>query len=299
MTRLTSLDVENIESGWAEYDKRILRILGTDLTGLAAAAAGCETDVVRIGLKGRKLAAVSISSGDGIVGGFAESLAAIGRHMGLTALAMKSPDAEGFQEAADWGADYLIYADDDSFIVRDQEGRKMADNNPATSRVFTAALEMMCGGLRGREVIVLGLGIIGCGASARLKELGAIPLMYDIDDKRREAAAKTGDGEMISGQAELQRALERTGLIFDATPVKMALEEPWPEHLIVAAPGVPLSWPIKWMEQENPSHFPAESPGRSKAPHRTSPVRATHTNRLWHDPLQSGTAAMLAMISLL
>lgn len=273
MTRLTSLDVQDIEFEWQEYDKRIKRILGVDLVELSSLAADKPTSQVRSNINGRKLAAVAISSGEGVVGGFAQSLAAIGKHMGYEAMAMPSADKAGFDEASEWGADYVIYADDDLYIARELNGGNVADNNPATSRVFVAALDLLCRGISGKEVVVLGLGIIGRGAAMRLLDLGARPLMYDKNEnKALDLIKEIKGGDLINNQRDLSMALKSTNLIFDATPVQEALDKSlWPASPIVAAPGVPLSWPIQWMEKNE-------------------------KGRLWHDPLQSGTAAMLAML---
>lgn len=274
MTRLTSADVRTIDS-WAEHDRLIRDQLGVDLLALAADAADLPAEAVRRGLAGRKLAAVSISSGEGVVGGFAESLAAIGRHLGLEARVMAAPDASGFSLAGQWGADLVIHADDDLFLAWDSSGRTV-DNNPATSRAYVAALRLMAEGrsLAGREVVVLGLGVIGRGAASRLVELGALPLMYDLNESLGAAAlAEVGGGKILRDRADLAEALSRTNLIFEAVPSADALEESlWPEHPVVAAPGVPLAWPESWLR-----------PGAR--------------GRLWHDPLQSGTAAMLARLN--
>lgn len=275
MTCLTTSDVIGIPGGWDEYDKLIQRVLGVDLLTLAARAAGRKEEEVRSALAGRRLAAVSISSGVGVVGGFAESLASIGRHMGLEAEVMSQPDGDGFREAEKWGAELVISADDYKFLARRTANGLTADNNPATSRVFVTALELMNGGsLRDQEVVVLGLGIIGRGAAAYLAERGAYPLLYDPDPKRSAAAGvEISEGELLRNTNDLAKALKRTNLIYDATPVLEALpEELWPAEAVVSAPGVPLSWPLEWINADGP-------------------------RRLWHDPLQSGTAAMLAKLA--
>ncbi len=275
MTRLVAADVADINEDWTAYDRRLTELLGLDLLALAARGQDRPADEVRARLAGRRLAAVSLSSGDGVVGGFAESLAAIGRHLGLNAQAMPAPDGEGLAQAAAWGADFIIHADDDRFVARRVADGRTADNNPATSRIFVAALELLSGGrLAGREVVVLGLGVIGRGAAVRLAELGSVPLMYDPDPRTWPAArAETAGGQILASPADLARALARTNLIFEATPTAQALHPSlWPRFPVVAAPGVPLAWPTAWL-----------------APHASG--------RLWHDPLQSGTAAMLARLA--
>jgi threonine dehydrogenase-like Zn-dependent dehydrogenase len=190
---------------------------------------------------------------------------------------MPGADEEGFRQAAAWDAEWVILADDDRFEVRDLAGRVLADNNPATSRAFVAALEILAGGgLAGREVLVLGLGVIGRGAAARLLELGAWPLMFDIDPAKGPAVlAEVGGGAVVAREEDLAGILAgRTTLIFEAVPRrdiglgKTGLPEGVP--LKVAAPGVPLSWPAEWLRPGGPA-------------------------RLWHDVLPSGVAAMLAL----
>lgn len=276
MTRLTNADIADIGS-WNEYDRLIQQNLGVDLIGLAARAADRPKAEVRRALAGRKLAAVPVSSGEGIVGGFAASLAGIGEHLGMTAQAMDQPDSDGFKQAEAWGADIVIYADDHHFLARDVLSGEVADNNPATSRVFVAALELLNGGsLAGREVVVLGLGVIGRGAAERLLELGAVPLLYDVNPAAglTPLVSRLAGAVVLPDRAALAGALTRTSLIFDATPVPEALAKNlWPANPVVAAPGVPLAWPPGWLQPK----------GR--------------IGRLWHDPLQAGTAAMLAMLA--
>ena len=276
MTRLTVLDLAGL-GGRAARDRLIRAALGVDLLTLGARAADRPGPWIAERLRGRRLAALSVSSGQGVLPGFAETLAALARELGLTAAAVPGADEEGLRAAEAWGADWVILADDDCFEVRDLAGRVLADNNPATSRAFVAALELLAGGgLAGREVLVLGLGVIGRGAAARLLELGAWPLMFDIDSAKGPAAlAEAGGGEVVAGEDGLARILAgRTALIFEAVPRR----EIWPGKirppkkapLKVAAPGVPLSWPAAWLRPGGPA-------------------------RLWHDALPSGLAAMLAL----
>jgi len=273
---LTNADLAGL-SDQAAFDKLIRAALGVDLLTLGARAADLPETLVAEQLRGRRLAALSSSAGEGVLPGFAETLAALGRRLGCEAAVQPSPDEDGLREAETWGAEWVIRADDDSFEVRDLAGRVLADNNPATSRVFVAALELLAGAsLAGREVLVLGLGIIGRGAAARLLELKARPLLYDVDPARGPAAlAEIGAGEVVAEEEDLAQALAgRTTLIFEAVPrrelwpgrIRPAAEAP----LKVAAPGLPLSWPRAWFKPDGPA-------------------------RLWHDALPSGVAAMLAL----
>lgn len=275
MTCLTTNDIAYIDSQWKEYDRRMALMLNTDLISLAAKAVGRPFNTVRDGLAGRTLAVVRVSSGGGVIPGFVESVASIGWRMGMAASVMNYPDGDGFKQADDLGADFIISADDHRYLARESSSGRMADNNPATSSVFVAALELLYGqSLMDKEVLVLGLGVIGCGAALKLAELGAYPLLYDPDVKRASSVmGELADGEMLSGPASLAEALKRTNIIFEATPVTDALPKAlWPANAVVAAPGMPLSWPQEWLY-----------PGAG--------------SRLWHDPLQAGTAAMLARLA--
>ncbi|MGL4209257.1 MAG: 3-methylornithyl-N6-L-lysine dehydrogenase PylD [Candidatus Adiutrix sp.] len=274
MTRLNELDMAHISSSWAIYNERLHRILGVDLLTLGALANGREPETVRAALFGRKVAAISISQGGGVVGGFAHSVATIATHMGLIAKVMPDCDEKGVAQAQAWGAEFLIYADDKRYVLENMRRQLIADNNQKTSQAFVAALKLMAGGsLFKQKVIVLGLGIIGQGAAEFLLQEGAQPYLYDIDGQKGEKAEKEIAGaRVLASQEDLQKALKGTHLIFDATPNGSALAKQWwPQGAIVSAPGVPLSWPQQWLDEKGPP-------------------------TLWHDPLQSGTAAMLAAI---
>lgn len=275
MTCLSTNDVAGIPHMWDEFDRRMALMLNTDLISLAARSAGRSVTLVRDSLAGRKLAVVPVSTGGGVIPGFVESLASIGWRLGMNAAVMNYPDGDGFKQAEDLGADFIISADDNRFVARECLHGRLADNNPATSSIFVSALELLCGGdIADKDVVVLGMGVIGRGAAVRLVELGAYPLVYDPDKRRASAAmSELNDGEMLINSGELQKALKRTNIIFDATPTSEALSvDLWPANPIVSAPGVPLSWPMEWMY-----------PGAK--------------GRLWHDVLQSGTAAMLARLA--
>ena len=274
MTRLTVKDLAGL-GRQADLSRLTQAALGVDLLALGARAADRPAPWVRERLRGRRLAALSVSAGQGVLPGFAEALASLGRGLGLIAEAMPGADEKALRAAADWGADWVILADDDRFEIRDMAGRVMADNNPATSRAYVAALELLAGGgLSGREVLVWGLGVIGRGAAVRLLERGAWPLMFDIDPAKGPAAlAMAGGGEVVAGEAGLARVLAgRTFLIFEAVPRREIWKSSPPDGVPfkVAAPGVPLSWPAAWLRPGGPA-------------------------RLWHDALPSGVAAMLAL----
>jgi D-arabinose 1-dehydrogenase-like Zn-dependent alcohol dehydrogenase len=206
-------------------------------------------------------------------------VAAVGTMMGAEARVMDNTDDKGFQEAENWQADIVIYSDDVDFVAQDAQSKHVIHNNPATSRIFVAALEFLNEkSLKGETVLILGLGPIGFWAVERLMELGARPLCYDIDLKKLFRMSKMLPGaDLIYNQKSLEGNISRFSkpIIFEAVPEKIILADNRMEELlqdtnpIVSAPGVPLSWPQSWLYSGD-------------------------KGRLFHEPLMAGTASMLA-----
>jgi pyrrolysine biosynthesis protein PylD len=252
--------------------------LRTDVRRLAARAWDADPDALAAALRGKRVAAVTVTSGEGAIGGFARALADTGELMGAEARVMESADGPGFAEADRWGADIVVFSDDSDFVAADRNTGRVVHNNPATARVFVAALELLNGGsLKGEGVTVLGLGPVGFFAAERLMELGARPAARDVDRGRLFTAGRMLPGlDTLPGEEDLARALARsaTPLIFEAVPCERALPDALYERLlggpapVVSAPGVPLSWPAAWLGGEG--------------------------GRLFHEPLMAGTASMLA-----
>jgi pyrrolysine biosynthesis protein PylD len=229
------------------------------------------------------MAAITITDGEGAISGFAEMLAEAGKLLGMDALAMTFPDQKGFKEAWDWGAEVVVYSDDNDFVAKDLVSGHTIHNNPATSRIFVAALEFLShGSLAGKEVLVMGLGPVGTFAALRLLELGAKVHLYDVDpSKGKGLHRRVPELGLIQGEAALLKFLESQGpLILEAVPSENLLSSGDPGDLAriiqgrnphVSAPGVPLSWPRDWMEK-----------GAKEGP------------QLYHEPLLSGTVSMLS-----
>ncbi|MDR1036347.1 MAG: hypothetical protein LBT40_07185 [Deltaproteobacteria bacterium] len=277
MTRLNGQDVRWLFD-MREFDRSLGGSLGTDLLGLSARAWGLEPSEAGRRLSGLKLAAVTMTSGEGEIPGFAAAVAAAGERLGLVARVMASPDQAGLAEACEWGADVLAYSDDDDFVARDAEGGRTVHNDPATARAFVAALELMNGGtLSGARVIVLGLGKVGTLAAERIASLGGLPLLRDTDPWRVKAALdRVPEAVILADEpAMVKEFRDGATLVFEAVPSERVISPETLDAMLqagrprVAAPGVPLAWPSSWLSPGSPGW-------------------------LWHDPLACGTAAMLA-----
>jgi pyrrolysine biosynthesis protein PylD len=117
---------------------------------------------------------------------------------------------------------------------------------------------------------VLGCGPVGRAAARRLLERGAAPSLYDVRSERARLTASElrSAGKEIRVEEDLEQALRRHRLLFDATPAPGFITE---RHITpatcVAAPGVPLGLTPGALQSIGP--------------------------RVVHDPLQIGTAVML------
>jgi pyrrolysine biosynthesis protein PylD len=270
MTRLTPDDLTGIPAALPAYDAELESRTGCSLRALACRAAEVEEPRLVELARGMRVAVVPLDCGQGVLPGFAEAVRAIAARLGFEAWVTARPDAGGLAEAYRSGAGILVAADEESFIAVNLATRAVADNNEATARGFVTALSLLAGGLAGRETLVLGCGPVGREAARHLLAQGAQVSLCDIRNERaREAAGELGgEGASLRVEEDLESALMRHRLLFDATPAAGFIRE---QHLSpetrIAAPGVPLGLSAGAL--------------RAIGPH------------LVHDPLQIGTAVML------
>lgn len=272
MTRLTPPDIRDIPAGLEAYDAGLSARTGCTLRALACRAVDQEESRFAELARGVRAAVVPLDCGQGVLPGFAEAVRAIAGRLGFEAWVTARPDAGGLAEAYREGAGVLVTADEQSYVAVNLRTRTVADNNEATARGFVTALELLAGGLAGRPVLVLGCGPVGRAAARRLLEKGAAVCLHDPRAERAFAAAVELSSAAPAGvevDRDLEAALERHQLLLDATPSPGFITE---RHIhpdtCVAAPGVPLGL--------SPAAVQAVGP------------------RLVHDPLQIGTAVMLA-----
>jgi pyrrolysine biosynthesis protein PylD len=269
MTRLKRDDVENIPGQLAAYDARLKRMTGVSLRQLACRAAGVDEAVILYVPDRVSIAAVPVTSGLGVIGGFSEAVASIVSHIGFESFVTRRCDVAGIAEGIERGADILMLADDDRFVAI-TPGQHVVDNSQATAQGFVTGLELMKGGLAGQSVLVLGCGPVGAAATKALIDRGADVALCDIEQERAVAALREigrHAPDRIRIEATPLTALERYELVFDATDVGAFIE---PAHLtahaMVAAPGMPCAL--------------------------TSEAMSRNPDRVLHDALEIGTATM-------
>jgi len=131
MTRLTPKDVGDLVSRLDTFELGLREITGLGLRGVAIRSVA--HDPVCVPLIGARLAVVPITSGEGVISGFADCVATILGHLGCEAWVTAQPDVRGIQAAVAQGADALFMADDHRFIALDLRHGRCIDDDPATA----------------------------------------------------------------------------------------------------------------------------------------------------------------------
>lgn len=267
MTRLQSADVEHLGDELAEYHHKLQRNLGLSLGELACRAAGVSVQAVRQTGKIR-VAAVPITSGEGVITHFSQSLAAIAQSLGFEAVVTGHSDVAGMAEAYQRRFDIVLASDDDLFCAINLRSGKVIDNSKATARGFVHGLAALAGGLEGKPVLVLGCGPVGRAGIEAIVELGGRVSVYDPDQQRCSHVLAAHPTAGIQVMTDLEEGLAKHSLIFEATPVANTLQVgSLTTETCVAAPGVPCG--------------------------ATEAAVAFLEERLLWDPLQIGVATML------
>ncbi len=264
MTRLTEEQIRPVAAALAEQEADLISKTGLDYAGLAAAANGISRDTVTKSAFEYEIAAITVTSGLGVITGFAESVAAILQRMGFSVFVPEAVDINGIYEARTRGAELLFLADDNRYMALNVKNGRFSDNHAATARGYVEALERAAGPLSGKRVLVLGCGTVGREAGKCLIGKGARPVYHDRDKTRLMDAPLPIGVERVADPA----VIGEYSLIFDATTTGgwLKADKLTPEAWI-AAPGLPLS-----LDQEGERLFGP---------------------RLIHDALPIGTLTML------
>ena len=270
MTRLKEVDIDHIARQLDGYEARLKRMTGVSLRQIASRAAGVDEALIIDVLDRVRIAAVPVTSGLGVIGGFCGTVAAIVSHLGFETFVTESCDDAGIAEGFERGADILLLSDDERFVAITPGRQHVVDNSRATAQGFVAGLELMKGGLAGESVLVLGCGPVGVAATKALIDRGADVALCDIKQERALAALRE-IGKDASDRIRMEdaphTALERYELIFDATNVGNFIEAAHlTPHTMVAAPGTPCAL--------------------------TPEAMAENGDRILHDALEIGTATM-------
>ncbi|MCB6993576.1 3-methylornithyl-N6-L-lysine dehydrogenase PylD [bacterium 210820-DFI.6.37] len=265
MTRLRDDWISELENTAGLWNEKLCERTGLDFIKIAAAVSGQEDKDIRAASESNTVAVVPITSGQGTISSFAKSVASIVRTMGFKAFVTQTGDVNGIYEAYVKDADILFMADDDRFIALNLRDGSIGDNNIATASGYTEILNKMADGLEGKEVAVLGYGVIGQLMSIFLTEKGAKVAVFDKNVKKKEKVIEAGYKWL-----ETSEALNNYQYIADGTSEGGWLnDEMLHKEALIVAPGIPLSL--------------------------TETAREKLEGRYIHDLLEIGTVGMLAM----
>lgn len=281
--RLEEEEIADVLEGLDRLDEESRRVSGLTIAEIACESAGfdraCSMDgnvrslagsdvsepafpkadePVNGGLRAARVAVVPVTSGYGLIGGFAATVAGILEHVGADAFVTEQTDLAGMEEAHRRDASIVFLADDCTFCAIGVTGAALSDNGVATGRAFATVLAHMG---TGNEALVLGAGPVGTSAAEQLTALGFTVSAYDTDEARldrlvaRTGARKETSASCIGNHRNVLDATTGAGFISraDVTP-----------ETCISAPGIPLG-----VTQE-----------------------AARTVRLFHNPLELGVAAM-------
>lgn len=271
MTRLQAEDIADIAAELAAYDAELRVKTGCTLSTIACRAVGIAPEKIQGVTASRRVAVVPMTCGQGAIDGFAGAVKAIVSHIGFKAFVTRQTDAAGLAEAFEKKSDVVMLADDHRFVALNLNGRQMVDNAEATAKGFVTGLNLMAGGLKGRQVLVIGCGPVGRSAIAALLKREAEVSVYDVNQRRcQDLAAEIENVSRTEIRVEkaLNRALMGHQLLIDATPAARIIDQ---QHITpqtyIAAPGMP---------------------------HGLTPAALDRiSGRCLHDPLPIGVATMI------
>ena len=261
MTRLKSEWIKDIKNNLFDFEKDLFEKTGCSLKELSSLANEITIAKIDESASNFKVAVIPITAGQGITPFFSESVAAIINHLGFDTFITEKKDIDGIYEAYKEEATCIFLADDNRFIGINTKNSLYVDNVKATAKGYVTLMEQACGGLYGKEILILGYGKLGRKIFSLLEEKGAISIIYDKDTLVLAGL----DKRIILTNTE---QIGDYPLIFDATDEGYWMEEEMIYNsTFIASPGRPLS-------------MGEELFGRYK-------------DRIIHDLLQIGVAVMI------
>jgi len=270
MTRLITEWIKDIDDTVNTWNSTLEKITGMDLSALAAKAADMSEMEIKKYCDSIRVAVVPVTSGEGIIGTFSESVASIVRAAGFQAFVTDETDVAGVYEAHKKGAGMIVSADDSRYIALNIENGGIGENDIATARGYIEALEGMNRQKTGedladKEVLLLGYGRVGKQMRRYLQEKGARVTVYDSSEERQHEA----DADSVAW-VNTAEVIKNFRLIIDATNTG-----PWitpdmlREDALFSSPGIPFSLDKKTCEFFEGQYV--------------------------HDALEIGTAVMIAL----
>jgi pyrrolysine biosynthesis protein PylD len=231
MSRLTEDDIRFIKFNIKAYDNRFHNQTGYFMDEVARKAVSLDKTPGTY-----RVAAVPVTSGLGMIAGFAQAVFAILKHCAIDAFVTETCDVDGIYEAILNGADIIFMADDARFVAFGVSARAVAENGACTGIGFAQALICAMKGIKER-VLVLGASAVGRAAAAHLLKNGIPVDLYDTDIGVLANVDMSCEGLT---KLEPPPVLKRYRYIYDATDsAGFITADDVSAHTVISAPGMP------------------------------------------------------------
>ncbi len=258
MTRLTPDMIEGVPDDKIDLDTKLMRMCGKTVKQLALEGAGVDHDV---DFSNYRVACVPITSGMGVISGFSKSVDAIIRRLGMQSYVTEGTDVNGFMQAVNAGVDMIMMSDDPMFVAYNVREAKGTNNSWGTAMGYSVALKNASGGVEGKDVLVIGAGLVGTEAVQILKSWGANVSVTDIKFEKAQALENRFG---VKALQDVESALASHKYVLNAAPAIFP-GRLIQEGAVISTPGVP-------------HYFDEDARKKAKA--------------IIHDPLEIGTAMM-------
>lgn len=251
MTRLKTEWIDYMLDGMNEYNNNLKVRTGFDLSGLVMDTFGIDQNRYDRLREKLLVAAVPVTQGEGVIGSFSDSIAAIVRSMGFRTAVTEETDVDGIYSAILMDADVIYMADDTRYLAFSRDNGSFGENNYATALGFIMVMRAMMkkAGLdiSTEKLLVIGNGTVGEEAVQILLNHGIDFDVYDKDPKAIENFKNLETGKYTLSSPE---EIKNYKYILDFTNEGEWLKDEYiTDDVIYASPGVPLSLDEKAAER--------------------------------------------------
>lgn len=271
MTRLRTEDIKHIPQELKVYDQQLLDKTGNTLKGIASHAVDLPDNEFKEIVKSFKVCVIPLTCGRGVINRFSATVSGIISHLGFHSFVAQNSDVAGIAEAFEKKSAIILLADDNRFVAINVHTKYVSDNIEMTAKGFVAGLDLMASGLKGKTVLVIGCGEVGCYTAKILVNMGVLVSVCDINPQLASTLQKEIADVLktiIQIDNSWHSASGKYQYIIDATPAADLIDASViTPDTYVAAPGVPCGL--------------------------SSEARKILSNRYLHDPLQIGVATMV------
>jgi len=242
MALLTPEDLKNINEQLKKADLAVQKVTGLDVKGLCRDFYGTTPNFEKVGI-------IPVTSGNGVIGSFSESLDVIAKYFGFHSFVTSVPDVSGYYEAVKRGAQIILMADDNTFVAHNLRNGKIANNQPCTGIIY-AEIASRYTKTDSNEALVVGLGKVGFPGAEHLVNKGFKVYGHDTDKSLLEKAVS--ELGIIPFELSDPNNSKKFSRIYEATPCADTIPEGViSENCVLSTPGIPCAISEKLQEKCN------------------------------------------------